>query len=96
MSRGLWLWEAPSVVFDEVWRPQEVQPLTKLWGEALGSSTIRILRVPKLPGAQNSNSGGLGAAILDTFITSGGLEPPPRETASSWISQMCSKPIVFS
>ena len=26
----LWPSEAPSVVFYEVWRPQEVQPLTKL------------------------------------------------------------------
>ena len=51
--------------------------------EALGSSTICILRVPEPQGAQNSNSGGLEAAILDTFITSGGLEPPPRETSSS-------------
>ena len=25
MSRGLWLWEAPYVVFYEVWRPREVQ-----------------------------------------------------------------------
>ena len=64
--------------------------------EALRRSIICILCVPELPGAQNWNSGGLEAAILDTFITSGGLEPPPRETASSWISQMCSKPLVLS
>ena len=30
MSRGLWLWEAPYVVFYEVWRPREVRPLTNL------------------------------------------------------------------
>ena len=51
--------------------------------EALGSSTIRILRVPELPCAQNSNSGGLEAAILDTFIICEGWSPPPRETSSS-------------
>ena len=45
--------------------------------EALRRSIICILCVPKPPGAQNWNSEGLGAAILDTFITSGGLEPPP-------------------
>ena len=30
MSRGLWPWEAPSIVFYEVWRLQEVQALTAL------------------------------------------------------------------
>ena len=28
MSRGLWLWEARSVVFYEAWNLQEVQALT--------------------------------------------------------------------
>ena len=46
--------------------------------EALRRSIICILCVPEPPGAQNWNSGGLEAAILDTFITSGGLEPPPH------------------
>ena len=44
--------------------------------EALRRSIICISCVPVPPSAQNSNSGGLEAAILDTFITSGGLEPP--------------------
>ena len=52
--------------------------------EALRRSIICILCVPEPPGAQNWNSGGLEAAILDTFITSGGLDPrPSRETSSS-------------
>ena len=54
--------------------------------EALRRSIICILCVPEAPGAQYWNSGGLEAAILDTFITSGGLEPSPRETSSSGIS----------
>ena len=51
--------------------------------EALRRSIICILCVPEAPGAQYWNSGGLEAAILDTFITSGRLERPPRETSSS-------------
>ena len=35
MYRGLWPSGAPSVVFYEVWRLQEVQPLTKL-GDRVG------------------------------------------------------------
>ena len=31
MSRGLWLWEAPYLVFDEVWRLREAQALTDWW-----------------------------------------------------------------
>ena len=37
--------------------------------EALRRSSVCILCVPEPPGAQNWNSGGLEAAILDTFIT---------------------------
>ena len=52
---------------------------------AAESRSIGPVDVPELQSAQNSNSGGLEAAILDTFMTFGRLEPPPRETASSLI-----------
>ena len=48
--------------------------------EALRRSIICILCVPEPPGAQNWNSGGLEAAILDTFIT---FEPLQRATSHS-------------
>ena len=44
---------------------------------AAKSRSIGPVNVSEPPGAQNWNSGGLEAAILDTFITSGGLGPPP-------------------
>ena len=45
--------------------------------EVLRRSIICIWCFPELPGAPNWNSGGLEAAILNTFITSGGLDSPP-------------------
>ena len=47
MYRGLWPWEAPSVVFYEVWRPQEVQALTALTGE------VGPLNKPNTPGSED-------------------------------------------
>ena len=44
---------------------------------AAKSRSIGLVDVPELQGAQNLNSGGLEAAILDTFNIFGGLEPPP-------------------
>ena len=61
MSRGLWLWEAPFVVFHEVWRLREVPPLTKLWGR------VGLLKKTNTPGLEDRGQE-LGKAGSDECI----------------------------
>ena len=71
MSRGLWLWEAPSVVFYEVWRPQEVQPLTKLRDRVGPSKEPKILGLGTLE-IEAWSFGGLEVTNVSNIVVVGG------------------------